>query len=81
MFNVKLYTTFDLLFMLMFSFKIIYKDKSLFLILNFQQMNSCEFKEIIISKDSEVENGMLGLERDIYLSIVKFLESSILRKV
>jgi hypothetical protein len=29
----------------------------------------------------EVENGVLGLERDIYLSIVKFLDLSILRKV
>jgi hypothetical protein len=44
-------------------------------------MNSCEFKEIIISKYLEVENGMLGLERDVYLSVVKFLNSSILRKV
>jgi hypothetical protein len=43
-------------------------------------MNTCEFKEII-SKDSEVENGVLGLERDVYLSIVKFLDSSKLRKV
>jgi hypothetical protein len=45
-------------------------------------MNSCEFKEIIVFKDFEVENGVLGLERDIYLNIVKFfLDSSILRKV
>jgi hypothetical protein len=39
------------------------------------------YKEIIVFKDFEVENGVLGLERDIYLSIVKFLDSSILRKV
>jgi hypothetical protein len=39
------------------------------------------FKEIIVSKGFEVENGVLGLERDIYLSIVEFLDSSILRKV
>jgi hypothetical protein len=26
-------------------------------------------------------NGVLGLERDVYLSIVKILDSSILRKV
>jgi hypothetical protein len=44
-------------------------------------MNSCEFKEIIVSKDFEVGNGVLGLDRDCYLSILKFLDSSILRKV
>jgi hypothetical protein len=44
-------------------------------------MNCCEFKEIIVVDSFEVENGVLGLERDIYLSIVKFLDSSILRKV
>jgi hypothetical protein len=44
-------------------------------------MNSYEFKEIIVFEKFNVENGVLGLERDIYLSIVKFLDSSILRKV
>jgi hypothetical protein len=44
-------------------------------------MNSCEFKEIIVFKDFSVDNGVLGLERDVYLSIIKFLDSSILRKV
>jgi hypothetical protein len=44
-------------------------------------MNSYEFKEIIVFKNSEVENGLLGLERDVFLSIVKFLDSSLLRKV
>jgi hypothetical protein len=44
-------------------------------------MNSCELKEIIVFENFEVENGLLGLERDIYLSIVKFLDSSNLRKV
>jgi hypothetical protein len=44
-------------------------------------MSSCDFEEIIVFKDFEVGNGILGLERDIYLSIVKFLDSSILRKV
>jgi hypothetical protein len=44
-------------------------------------MSSCEFKEIIVFEDSEIENGMLGLDNDVYLSIVKFLNSSILRKV
>jgi hypothetical protein len=44
-------------------------------------MNSYEFKEIIVFKDFEVDNGVLGLDRDCYLCIVKFLDSSILRKV
>jgi hypothetical protein len=44
-------------------------------------MNSCKFKEIIVTGDFRVENGILGLEQDVYLSIVKFLDSSILRKV
>jgi hypothetical protein len=44
-------------------------------------MNSCDFEEIIIYTDFEFENGVLGLERDVYLSIVKFLDSSILRRV
>jgi hypothetical protein len=44
-------------------------------------MNSCDFKEIIIPKDLEIENGILGLERDVYLKFVKFLDSSILRNI
>jgi hypothetical protein len=44
-------------------------------------MNSCDFKEIIIPKDLEIEIGVLGLNRDVYLSVVKFLDSSILREV
>jgi hypothetical protein len=44
-------------------------------------MNSSEFKEIFVFKDFEIENGVLGLDRDVYLSIVKFLDSSTLRKV
>jgi hypothetical protein len=48
----------------------------------FQQiMNSCEFEEIIVSETFEFDNGVLKLERDVYLSIVKFLDSSTLRKV
>jgi hypothetical protein len=39
------------------------------------------FKEIIVFSDFDVDNGVLGLERDVYLSTVKFLDSSILRKV
>jgi hypothetical protein len=42
-------------------------------------MNSCEFNEIIVFKGFEVENGVFGLELEIYLSIVKFLKSSVLR--
>jgi hypothetical protein len=44
-------------------------------------MNSFEFKEIVVFKDFGIENGVSGLERDVYLSIVKFLDSSILRNV
>jgi hypothetical protein len=44
-------------------------------------MNGCDFREIMVSKDLEIENGVLGLERDVYLSFVKFLYSSIVRKV
>jgi hypothetical protein len=43
-------------------------------------MNNYQLK-IIVVEDFEVENGALGLERDIYLSIVKFLDSSTVRKV
>jgi hypothetical protein len=39
------------------------------------------FKEIIVVQDLEVENGLLGLEQNVYLSIIKFLDSSIVRKV
>jgi hypothetical protein len=44
-------------------------------------MNSCDFQEIIVSENFEIKNGVLGLDRDVYLSIVKFLDSSIVRKV
>jgi hypothetical protein len=44
-------------------------------------MNSCEFKEIITVDTFEIGNGVLGLNRDVYLSIVKFLDSSSLREV
>jgi hypothetical protein len=44
-------------------------------------MKNFKFKETIIVNGFEIENGVLGLERDIYLSIVKFLDSSILREV
>jgi hypothetical protein len=44
-------------------------------------MSSSDFEEIIILNNFEIGNGMLGLDRDCYLSIIKFLDSSILRKV
>jgi hypothetical protein len=44
-------------------------------------MNGCDFEEIFVSQDFEVESGVLGLKRDVYLSIVKFLDSPIVRKV
>jgi hypothetical protein len=43
--------------------------------------NGCPFNEMIVGEDFEIENGVLGLKRDIYLSIVEFLCSSILREV
>jgi hypothetical protein len=36
---------------------------------------------MIVVEDFEVEDGLLGLDRDCYLSIVKFLNSSTVRKV
>jgi hypothetical protein len=81
LFNVKLYT-FLIYYLIMPSFLNNLKNKPLFLNLNFQRiMNSCEFKEIVVLNDFEFENGVLELDRDCYLSIVKFLDSSILRKV
>jgi hypothetical protein len=60
MFNIKLYNTFNLLLLVIFLF---YKNKPLFLNLNIQQiMNGCEFEEIIVFKDFDVENGIVGLE-------------------
>jgi hypothetical protein len=44
-------------------------------------MNSCDFKEIVVCENFEIEYGVLGLERDVYLSVVKFLDSTIVRKV
>jgi hypothetical protein len=44
-------------------------------------MNSYDFEEIVVLNSFEIGNGVLGLDRDCYLSIVKFLASSILRKV
>jgi hypothetical protein len=44
-------------------------------------ISKSKIPKIIVSKDYEVENGILGLDRDNYLSIVKFLDSSILREV
>jgi hypothetical protein len=43
--------------------------------------NISHYKEIVVCESFQVENGVLGLERDVYLSIVKFLDSPIVRKV
>jgi hypothetical protein len=43
--------------------------------------NGCPFNEMIVGEDFEIGNGVLGLNGDIYLSIIEFLCSSILRKV
>jgi hypothetical protein len=40
-----------------------------------------QLKDIIVVEDFEVKDGLLGLERDTYLSIVKFLNSSVVRRV
>jgi hypothetical protein len=42
---------------------------------------NCQFKEIIVVEYFEVENGVLGLNQDVYLSIVKFLDLSVVKKV
>jgi hypothetical protein len=44
-------------------------------------MNNCQFKEIFVVEDFEVKNGMLGLDRECYLNILIFLNSSTIRKV
>jgi hypothetical protein len=44
-------------------------------------MDVNQFKEIFVFGDFEIKNGVLGLDRDCYLSIVKFLHWWILRKV
>jgi hypothetical protein len=38
-------------------------------------------RKLFAIEDFEIKNGLLGLERDVYLSIVKFLDSSLVRKV
>jgi hypothetical protein len=43
-------------------------------------MYNCQFKEIFVVKNFEVENDVLDLDHDCYLSIVKFLDSSTVRK-
>jgi hypothetical protein len=40
-----------------------------------------QFKKIVVAEDFEIKNGALGLDRDCYLSIVKFLDSLVVRKV
>jgi hypothetical protein len=45
------------------------------------QSNMNRFKEIIVVKDFEIKNGLLGFYTDIFLIFVKFLSSSTVRKV
>jgi hypothetical protein len=47
----------------------------------FAKNDKCQFSEIIVVENFEVMNGVFGLNQDVYLSLVKFLNSSILRKV
>jgi hypothetical protein len=49
--------------------------------LKINSFNIPHYKEIIVIEDFEIENGVLGLHRDIYLSLVQFLDSPIVRKV
>jgi hypothetical protein len=44
-------------------------------------MNIHEFKEIIVPEKFKITNGVLGLHQYIYLNIIEFLDSSIVRKV
>jgi hypothetical protein len=39
------------------------------------------FNEIIVVQDLEVQNGLLGLDIDVYLSLVTFLDSFVIKKV
>jgi hypothetical protein len=55
------------------------KIKSLCWIKNI--LTKLKFPKIIVSKNFEVKNGLLGLDRDVYLIVVKFLDSSIIRQV
>jgi hypothetical protein len=43
--------------------------------------NISNYKEDFVFNSFEVENGVLGLEQDIYLSVVKFLDSLTIKKV
>jgi ubiquinone/menaquinone biosynthesis C-methylase UbiE len=44
-------------------------------------INTHQFIKITVVEDFEIKNGVLGLDRHVYLSIVNFLGSSIVRKV
>jgi hypothetical protein len=44
-------------------------------------INNCKFNEIIVPEDFKVKNGLFGLHQYIYLNIIHFLNSSIVRKV
>jgi hypothetical protein len=40
-----------------------------------------KFKDIVVSEKFKINNGLLWLDRDIYLSLVKYLDSTTVRKV
>jgi hypothetical protein len=39
------------------------------------------YKEIAVFENFKIKNGVLGLDRDCYLNLVKFLDSSTVREV
>jgi hypothetical protein len=39
------------------------------------------YKDIIVSEKFKIKNGLLWLDRDVYLSLVKYLNSQVLREV
>jgi hypothetical protein len=43
--------------------------------------NNYQFEEIVVPEDFDVENGVLGLHQYIYLNVIQFLDSSVVRKV
>jgi hypothetical protein len=48
---------------------------------SFKYFQCCKFKEMIVIENFKVENSVLRLDRDVYLSIVKFLKSLTVNKV
>jgi hypothetical protein len=44
-------------------------------------LSKSKLPKIVVSKGFEFKNGVLGVDRDVYLSFVQFLDSSTVRKV